>query len=158
MTDLGTSDAKIVFNALLTIEKLVREIIQPDKINLASLGNVVPHLHWHIIPRFFDDAHYPNPIRGEKTNSQYKTDERLYNRCDKLSKELISAFSNWYELYNMQNFVHLRVHSEYSITDSILKVNDIVNMVLNLKNIEDDIFTLITETLLKKRFGQSSLK
>ena len=94
MTDLGTSDAKIVFNALLTIEKLVREIIQPDKINLASLGNVVPHLHWHIIPRFFDDAHYPNPIWGEKTNSQYKPDERLYNRCDKLSKELISAFSN----------------------------------------------------------------
>jgi diadenosine tetraphosphate (Ap4A) HIT family hydrolase len=36
--------------------------MQPDKINLASLGNVVPHLHWHVIPRFADDAHFPSPI------------------------------------------------------------------------------------------------
>ena len=36
----------------------------PDKINLASLGNQVPHLHWHVIPRFADDAHFPQPIWG----------------------------------------------------------------------------------------------
>jgi diadenosine tetraphosphate (Ap4A) HIT family hydrolase len=40
----------------------VREVMQPDKVNLASLGNVVPHLHWHVIPRYTDDAHFPAPV------------------------------------------------------------------------------------------------
>ena len=39
--------------------------MQPHKINLASLGNVVPHLHWHVIPRYSDDLHFPNPIWGQ---------------------------------------------------------------------------------------------
>ena len=34
----------------------------PLKVNVASLGNVVPHLHWHIIPRYADDAHFPAPV------------------------------------------------------------------------------------------------
>ena len=38
--------------------------VNPDKINLASLGNMVPHLHWHVIPRFRDDRHFPEPIWG----------------------------------------------------------------------------------------------
>jgi diadenosine tetraphosphate (Ap4A) HIT family hydrolase len=41
----------------------------PDKINLASLGNVVPHLHWHVIPRFADDPHFPNPVWGVRQGS-----------------------------------------------------------------------------------------
>jgi diadenosine tetraphosphate (Ap4A) HIT family hydrolase len=41
-------------------------VLQPDKINLASLGNVVPHLHWHVIPRFADDPHFPNPVWGQR--------------------------------------------------------------------------------------------
>ena len=52
-------------NTVFTVESAVREIMQPDKINLASLGNVTPHLHWHVIPRFIDDKHYPNPIWGK---------------------------------------------------------------------------------------------
>jgi diadenosine tetraphosphate (Ap4A) HIT family hydrolase len=34
-------------------------------VNLASLGNVVPHLHWHVIARFADDKHFPQPIWGQ---------------------------------------------------------------------------------------------
>jgi diadenosine tetraphosphate (Ap4A) HIT family hydrolase len=30
----------------------------------------VPHLHWHIIPRFEGDPHYPNPIWGESAGGQ----------------------------------------------------------------------------------------
>jgi diadenosine tetraphosphate (Ap4A) HIT family hydrolase len=41
-------------------------VLHPDKINLASFGNVVPHLHWHVIPRFEDDAHFPAPIWGKR--------------------------------------------------------------------------------------------
>jgi diadenosine tetraphosphate (Ap4A) HIT family hydrolase len=36
--------------------------LQPTKMNLASLGNVVPHLHWHVVARFDWDSHFPSPI------------------------------------------------------------------------------------------------
>jgi diadenosine tetraphosphate (Ap4A) HIT family hydrolase len=47
---------------VLRTEKAIRHVMQPDKINLASLGNVVPHLHWHVIPRWRDDRHFPAPV------------------------------------------------------------------------------------------------
>jgi diadenosine tetraphosphate (Ap4A) HIT family hydrolase len=37
-------------------------VLAPDKINLASLGNVVAHVHWHVIPRYDDDPEPRNPI------------------------------------------------------------------------------------------------
>ena len=42
----------------------MREHVQPAKMNLATLGNVVPHLHWHLIARFDWDSHFPNPVWG----------------------------------------------------------------------------------------------
>ena len=47
-------------------QHLLREVLAPDKINLATLGNQVPHLHWHVIPRFADDAHFPDPVWAER--------------------------------------------------------------------------------------------
>ena len=47
---------------LAWVEALVIRHLQPTKINLASLGNVVPHLHWHLVARFDWDSHYPSPI------------------------------------------------------------------------------------------------
>lgn len=62
MTDLAIEDRSILMRAVCQVEAALREIMQPEKINLACLGNMVPHLHWHLIPRFTDDAHFPNPI------------------------------------------------------------------------------------------------
>ena len=47
---------------VVAVELALREQVQPSKINLAALGNMVPHLHWHIIPRYADDAHFPAPV------------------------------------------------------------------------------------------------
>ncbi|MBS4096474.1 MAG: HIT family protein [Sulfuricella sp.] len=65
MTDLGPMGRKHFMAVVLAAEQAVREVMRPDKINLASLGNVVPHLHWHVIPRFREDRHFPNPIWGQ---------------------------------------------------------------------------------------------
>lgn len=65
MTDLGPMGRQHFMAVVLAAEQAVREVMQPDKINLASLGNVVPHLHWHVIPRFRNDRHFPNPIWGQ---------------------------------------------------------------------------------------------
>jgi diadenosine tetraphosphate (Ap4A) HIT family hydrolase len=62
MTDLGMGERKYVMAIVFSVEQVLRELLEPDKINLASLGNQVPHLHWHVIPRFSDDAHFPDPI------------------------------------------------------------------------------------------------
>ena len=65
MTDLAPKERTRLMDKVWQTEQAVREVMRPDKINLASLGNVVPHLHWHVIPRFEGDRHFPNPIWGE---------------------------------------------------------------------------------------------
>ena len=67
MTDLADADRAHFMRVVFALEAALRELLRPDKINLASLGNFTPHLHWHVIPRFRDDPHYPNPIWGAAT-------------------------------------------------------------------------------------------
>lgn len=62
MTDLDENERSRVMTVVWKVEAVLRDVLQPDKINLASLGNVVPHLHWHVIPRFADDCHFPDAI------------------------------------------------------------------------------------------------
>lgn len=62
MTDLAESDRVHFMAVVFAVEKVLRELLHPEKMNLASLGNQAPHLHWHVIPRFTDDAHFPDPI------------------------------------------------------------------------------------------------
>lgn len=64
MTDLTEADRARFMRVVFGLESALRELLRPDKINLASLGNVTPHLHWHVIPRFRGDPHFPNPIWG----------------------------------------------------------------------------------------------
>lgn len=66
MSDLPDVERARVMAMVYGVERCLRDLLKPDKINLASLGNVVPHLHWHVIPRFVDDAHFPNAVWGEK--------------------------------------------------------------------------------------------
>lgn len=62
MTDLQVADRHRLMDVVFTVEAVLREALNPTKINLASLGNVVPHLHWHVIPRFAEDRHFPDAI------------------------------------------------------------------------------------------------
>lgn len=66
MSDLTDDERQLLEKVLLTVEKIVREQMQPDKINWAQFGNMVPHLHWHIIARYRDDSHFPESIWGLK--------------------------------------------------------------------------------------------
>jgi diadenosine tetraphosphate (Ap4A) HIT family hydrolase len=62
MTDLPPVHRAHLLDVVFAVERLLRSRLKPVKINLASLGNVTPHLHWHVIPRFADDPHFPQPI------------------------------------------------------------------------------------------------
>lgn len=64
MTDLTDAEQQRLMGVVFAVERALRTLYQPDKINLASFGNVVPHLHWHVIPRWCDDRHFPHPVWG----------------------------------------------------------------------------------------------
>lgn len=64
MTDLPPVDRAHLMDVVHAVEATLRARLAPDKMNLASLGNVVPHLHWHVVPRFVDDSHFPQPVWG----------------------------------------------------------------------------------------------
>ncbi len=61
-SDLSPADRQLCMEAVAGIEEALRDHLRPAKVNLAALGNVVPHLHWHIIARFAWDSHFPAPV------------------------------------------------------------------------------------------------
>jgi diadenosine tetraphosphate (Ap4A) HIT family hydrolase len=63
-SDLDDGGRSHVMKVVVAVENALRALLAPDKINLASLGNAVPHLHWHVIPRYRDDSHFPEAIWG----------------------------------------------------------------------------------------------
>lgn len=67
LTDLSVAERTAMFAALCAVEAAVRRTLHPLKMNLASLGNMVPHLHWHVVARFADDRHFPNAIWAAPT-------------------------------------------------------------------------------------------
>ena len=64
MTDLPPSERTRLMETVFAVEQALRASLAPHKVNLASLGNLTPHLHWHVIPRYIDDRHFPNPVWG----------------------------------------------------------------------------------------------
>ena len=62
LTDLSGEDRQAVFSAVLALEEALRAELQPWKINIAALGTGVPHLHFHVVPRFRDDPTFPDPV------------------------------------------------------------------------------------------------
>lgn len=61
-TDLPPEQRRRLLEVVLLVEEAVREVVRPHKVNLASLGNVTPHVHWHVIPRWEDDRCFPASI------------------------------------------------------------------------------------------------
>lgn len=64
MTDLGESDREHLMRVVFAVESTLRARLAPFKMNLATLGNVTPHVHWHVIPRYEGDSHFPQPVWG----------------------------------------------------------------------------------------------
>lgn len=62
MSELDAGQQARLMAAVLSVEQVLRELLVPAKINLASLGNMVPHLHWHVIARDHADSRWPAPV------------------------------------------------------------------------------------------------
>jgi diadenosine tetraphosphate (Ap4A) HIT family hydrolase len=88
VSDLADEDRLLLNDAVWKLEQAVREVMQPLKVNVASLGNVVPHLHWHVIPRYADDAHFPAPVWAQAVR---ETDAAVLEARRALVPQLVAA-------------------------------------------------------------------
>lgn len=92
MTDLTADARSEAMSVTFAVEAALRSLLKPDKINLASLGTGLPHLHWHVIPRFFDDSHYPEPIWASAVRPSRRSNEPA-DFVGSLSSEIGRAMS-----------------------------------------------------------------
>lgn len=66
LSECDDTTRKRLFNVMLLIEKQMLNFYNPKKINIASFGNYLPHLHIHVMARFEEDSYFPEPMWGTK--------------------------------------------------------------------------------------------
>ena len=93
MTDLDPAARNHLMQVVFAVEAVVRQLFSPHKINLASFGNMVPHVHWHIIPRWQDDRHFPEPVWG-RVNREGAAGQRPVVSDEELGQALRRALGN----------------------------------------------------------------
>jgi diadenosine tetraphosphate (Ap4A) HIT family hydrolase len=92
-TDLPPPDRSRIMQAVAKVETALREHLKPTKVNLASLGNVVPHLHWHVIARFDWDARWPAPVWAPKQREVTDAEARLALSLALLDRRVAEALA-----------------------------------------------------------------
>ena len=90
MTDLLPNQRARMMKTVFAVELALREVTHADKINLSSLGNKTPHVHWHVIPRFENDKHFPNSHWGDAIREATPT--TLGHESKKQLSEKISLY------------------------------------------------------------------
>lgn len=96
MTDLRPDERLRMIDAVWTVEAVMRRVLGPDKINLASLGNWVPHLHWHVVPRWKGDLQFPGSIwsvqQAGREASVAAIHDQIRGRLEQLFDQAVRAF------------------------------------------------------------------
>ena len=67
--DLKVKEFNKLNAEILQVAKIMKSVFNPDKLNIATLGNIVPQMHIHIVARFKSDELFPKPVWGHKFNS-----------------------------------------------------------------------------------------
>ena len=66
MSEVPLEIKRQIYTLLDVIEREMLSYYQPAKINIASFGNYMPHVHWHVMARFEEDSYFPEPMWGVK--------------------------------------------------------------------------------------------
>jgi diadenosine tetraphosphate (Ap4A) HIT family hydrolase len=73
MDELTPEEWRAMSADLFRAQQAVARVVTPDHMNIESLGNVVAHLHWHIVPRYRDDPRWGQPIWATPLESMIDT-------------------------------------------------------------------------------------
>ena len=74
ITDLSTNEFNQLNLETLKVARIMRAEFNPDKLNIATLGNVVSQMHVHIVARFKNDNLFPKPVWGYNLNRYVEED------------------------------------------------------------------------------------
>jgi len=95
-SDLDAAARQHCMDAVTVVERVLREQLAPAKINLAALGNMVPHLHWHVIARFGWDSHFPAPVwAAAQRERDAAQEDAVRERLPALEAQLRQALAQW---------------------------------------------------------------
>ena len=94
-SDLDAPSRQHCMDVVAVVEQALRDHLQPTKINLAALGNMVPHLHWHVIARFDWDSHFPAPVWAAAVRDRVPArEEALHAQLPALERALAERLAN----------------------------------------------------------------
>ena len=75
LIDLSTAQQHLLMDEVSDVATQMRRLYKPDKLNIATLGNIVSQLHIHVIARFVEDPAWPGPVWGHSATKTYSTQE-----------------------------------------------------------------------------------
>ncbi|QKV54207.1 HIT family protein [Comamonas antarctica] len=95
-SDLSRDERVLCMEVVAAVESVLRAQLQPTKINLAALGNMVPHLHWHVVARFEWDSHFPAPIwAAAQRERPLEQEAAIAARLSEVDALLVAALQPW---------------------------------------------------------------
>ena len=71
LADLNEADRQVLMQEITLASEVLKAVFNPDKLNVAALGNQVRQLHIHVIARFVSDEAWPKPVWGIGTRQPY---------------------------------------------------------------------------------------
>ena len=89
-SECSSEEKQAIWNALDVIEKEMLSYFRPAKINIASFGNMLPRVHWHVMARFENDEYFPEPMWGQKQREGFELEAPMEPFLEKIKRELDS--------------------------------------------------------------------
>ena len=95
-SDLSATDRIVCMDAVALVERVLREQLAPTKINLAALGNMVAHLHWHVIARYDWDSHFPAAVwAAAQRERDQEREAEIARQLPQVDEVLQKALALW---------------------------------------------------------------
>jgi len=79
----------VLMEEVSRMAKVLYGVFSPSKINYELLGNMVPHIHWHIVPRFASEPLWPRPIWAEPHDEILLAPDEYERRIEKIRGVLL---------------------------------------------------------------------
>lgn len=89
-SECSRAEKEAIWNTLDIIEKEMLSYFKPAKINIASFGNMLPRVHWHVMARFENDEYFPEPMWGAKQREGFVLETPMEPFLERLKHTLES--------------------------------------------------------------------
>jgi hypothetical protein len=88
IVDMQSSEQQILMQEICHASTVMRTLYKPFKLNIASIGNVAPQIHVHVVARYETDGAWPRPVWYSGVTAEYSPEHMA-----KEIEQLKAAFS-----------------------------------------------------------------